>query len=60
MMKQCTNRSNHDSTQLLDSRCFLAVHVELHKDDGVFEDGSKRSNEPRQILEEVLLLNRME
>jgi hypothetical protein len=34
--------------------------VELHEDDGIFEDRSERSNEPGQVLEEVLFLNRVE
>jgi hypothetical protein len=34
--------------------------VELHEDDGILEDRSERPNKPRQVLEEVLLLNRME
>jgi hypothetical protein len=34
--------------------------VELHEDDGIFENGSERPNKPRQVLEEVLFLNRMQ
>jgi hypothetical protein len=34
--------------------------VELHEDDGILEDRSERPNKPRQVLEEVLLLNGME
>lgn len=60
MVRKCMNRYRDESTRSFDSRCFLAVHVELHEDDGIFENGSERPNKPRQVLEEVLFLNRVQ
>lgn len=34
--------------------------MELHEDDGVFEDRPEGSNEPGKVLEEVLLLDGVE
>lgn len=44
----------------LNSGCFFTINVKLHEDNSILEDGSKRSDQPRKILEEVLFLDRMQ